>query len=151
MSREAPLLETDMAAPVISLFSKPRCTHFEQVPLGRKKIDLVFIDRSDDSAITVELKISNWKRALWQANVNFQISAESYIAIWHEYIQRPQNNLSLLHEYGVGLIVVNATSAQVVLSSKRRPQRIPMGDKPAWYLRLLDQSARAENSLCDTT
>jgi hypothetical protein len=143
MSREiASLLETDMAAPVISLFSRPDRAYFEQVALGRKKIDLLFFDSADDSTITVELKISNWKRALWQANVNFQISAESYIAIWHEYIQRPQKKLSLLQEYGVGLVVVNATSAKVLLSSRRRPLRIPVADKPAWYLRLLDQSGR---------
>jgi hypothetical protein len=81
--------ESELLQPVLTLFSESRYWHFEQVPLGRKKIDLVCVERNAPNASTsVELKISDWRRALWQATVNFQLAEQSYIAIWHKYIHR---------------------------------------------------------------
>ena len=137
------LIENDLAAPVVSLFPALQYSCFEQVPLARKKIDLVFVQREVPLATSVELKIANWKRALWQATVNFQIVQESYIAIWHKYVHRVEKRLHILQDYGVGLIVVEHDVARIVLRSKEPPRRIPLSLKEKWYRGLVTHAKSA--------
>ena len=79
------LCENQLLGPVVELFSIDTYHHKEQVPLGRKKIDVVFFPFSGDRpAIAVELKISDWRKALWQAT--YQLSTDGpfvycYLAI----------------------------------------------------------------------
>lgn len=125
-----------MAAPVLKLFPACSYSQFEQVRLGRKTIDLVFIRHYAPLSVSVELKVANWKKALWQAAVNYQVCDESYIAIWHTFAHRAMNNAELLAAYGVGLIVVAPASAQVQLRAQT-PRRIPSNARAAWYRQLL--------------
>lgn len=131
--------ESAMAAPVIALFCCEQYEFHEQVPLARKRIDLVFVARYTPKTISVELKIQDWKKALWQAVVNFQVSQESYIAIWHEYVHRVEKHIDLLQRYGVGLISVERNIARVVLQSSEPVRRIPSLQKQEWYRFLLNQ------------
>lgn len=126
-----------MAAPVLKLFPEPSYSYFEQVPLGRKRIDLVFVRQDALQAVSVELKIADWKRALWQATINRQVCDESYIAIWHGFAHRAMNHVELLGAYGVGLIVVEHSSATVRLRPRQVPRQIPADAKAEWYGRLL--------------
>ena len=133
------LEERAMAAPVIALFCGEQYEFYEQVPLARKRIDLVFVARHTPTTISVELKIRDWKKALWQAVVNFQVSQESYIAIWHDYVHRVERHIDLLQRYGVGLISVERTTARVVLKSSEQIGCIPSLQKQEWYRFLLNQ------------
>jgi hypothetical protein len=136
MSGAVDLAETDLATPVASLFPIQAYDCYEQVPLARKRIDLVFVDRQTLRTIAVELKISNWKRALWQATVNFQVSQQSYIAMWHKYVHRAQRNIDMFAAYGVGIIAVNSDGARFILPSQAPVRRIPRSLKQAWYRQL---------------
>lgn len=134
------LSESELLQPVLTLFSESRYWHFEQVPLGRKKIDLVCVERNAPNAGTsIELKISDWRRALWQATVNFQLAEKSYIAIWHQYIHRAAQEIDLLKKYGVGLIAVYPEAAEFVLVSSDPVQRFSRYAKRSWYQQLLEK------------
>lgn len=143
--------EHEMACPVLELFPAPMFSQFKQVPLGRKRIDLVFVRQSEPLTISVELKVADWKKALWQASVNWQVCDESYIAIWHKFAHRATKRIDLLNVYGVGLIVVDRTSARVLLPSVPAPRRIPLNAKGIWYRQLLGETEQRQAETCDIT
>jgi len=129
-----------MLAPVLDLFPEQEYERFVQVPLGRKKLDLLCVNRTDDSeTVAVELKVRDWRRALWQASIDLQLAQRAYIAVWHEYAHRAEKNADLLKRYGVGLISVAPDSAAIVFKSVGRPRRIPREHKPEFYRSLLLQ------------
>lgn len=132
-----PEFEVDMTAPTLELFPSADYLCLEQVPLGRKKIDLVCLKKSEPFTTTIELKIENWKHALWQASLNCQVANESYIAIWHSYVHRAEKNSKLLSEYGVGLISVYKSSAEILIKTKDPVRRIAKSKKLDWYKHLL--------------
>ncbi len=135
-----PLRENEMLGAVLRLFSEERYDHFTEANLGRKKIDLYCVPKNGRGYyICVELKIHDWKRALWQASRNFQLAERSYIAIWHKYIHRVKKNLELLDEYGVGLIMVEPTQAKIVKESKNKVFRISRRHKMLFYKTLAQQ------------
>lgn len=89
-----------------------------QVKLHSKRVDLVY--RNDKGKlIGIEIKISNWREALQQAWTNKLACHESYVALWHEYAHRADENL--FKTAGVGLLVVDSdfTLRKVVKPSKR--------------------------------
>lgn len=133
------LAETDLLLPVRSLFPGICFWHFEQVPLGRKKIDLVCVQRdSPNSSLSIELKIRNWRKALWQAVVNFQLAEKSYIAIWHKFVHCAQRHDNLLRSYGVGLIAVYPTEANILIESIDLVPRLSREAKRHWYKSMID-------------
>lgn len=134
--------ESALADAVIALFPTGPFRCITEAPLGRKRIDLLFIASDQSSAISVELKVADWKKALWQAVVNFQIANESYIAMWHLYVHRAEAHLDTLRSYGIGLISVDSSSARIVLQSKEPVRRIPRSDKVEWYRSMLAQHRR---------
>ena len=123
-----------MLGPVLTLFPAEHYWHAEQVPLGRKKIDLVCVERlAPHRSRSIELKIQDWKKALWQAAINLQLSEKSYIAIWHQFAHRVTCQEELLRTYGVGLIVVYANSAQIQSESHDPVRRLSREAKRDWY------------------
>lgn len=116
--------ENDMLAAVLKLFPKKQYRRFTEVPLGKKRIDLFCKSKNNNGdSICVELKIDNWKSALWQASRNFHLGKKSYVAIWHEYANRVTNNLDLFSHYGVGIILVEPNRAHVLVESVDRIAR----------------------------
>jgi hypothetical protein len=90
-----------------------------EVPFGLKRIDMLFRQRSNGQEIVaVELKLTKWKRALWQAATNRQIATFSYVAL-------PATSASaidrqLMRSLGLGLIVADSLrEARVILPAKR--------------------------------
>ena len=128
--------EYALLEPTLTLFPEGRFRRFEQVPLGRKKIDIVCLKRRAPFVCAVELKVSKWREALWQAVVNAQIADESYIAVWHEFAHRAERNADLIRAYRIGLISVETRSASFVFKPTS-PQRIAKRAKGAWYRHLL--------------
>ena len=126
-------------SPVLELFPADKYARYSQVPLGRKKIDLYCHPKNNRGhSISVELKTSDWKRALWQASINFQISEKSYIAIWHEFAHRAKNNIPLLESYGVGLIIVSHDEAFTFKKSHDKIHRIARKYKRNFYEMLIN-------------
>jgi len=110
--------ETALLKPVLDLFPEPKYQHQVEVPLGRRRIDVVFVPtKTRKPWIAVELKIKDWWKAAWQANINFQLAEQSYIAVWHNFIHLPARHMDILDSYGIGLIEVYEDSAVIVRKS----------------------------------
>jgi hypothetical protein len=93
---------------------RPICEHFshygdyyEEVPLGKKRIDLVFCSRNG-YLTSVEVKTEKWRAALSQALVNQLVSDYSYVALPTEVCERVDE--SLFADNGVGLLSVGRTA-----------------------------------------
>ena len=120
-----PVREADLLVPVLRLFPKRDYRRYLEVPLGRKRIDLHCVPRRPDFlAACVELKLTDWQTALWQASRNFQLAERSYVAIWHTAAARLERATSLLDHYGVGLIIVGPRTAVVARESLDRTHRV---------------------------
>jgi len=132
--------EAKLLKPVLRLFPCRAYIHLEQVPLGRKKIDLVCLDRRAAIGTSVELKVADWRRAVWQAAINFQVTEFSYIALWHEFVHRAVSEIELLKHYGVGLIGVDRSRAEILLRSARKAHTVGRDRKRQWYEQLLEQA-----------
>jgi hypothetical protein len=131
-------LEKELLKPVLRLFPKVRYRRFVEVPLGRKRIDILCLPKQQLlPQVSIELKVKEWRRALWQAIVNLQISQESYVAIWHRYQDRILKQRCLMERYGIGLMVVDEVAARIVFQSNGRTQRIPTEQKKAFYKALI--------------
>ena len=111
--------ESELLAPVVDLFQVEGMRSLLEVRLSRKRIDVVFIPGSQTGWIAVELKVHDWKRALWQAAVNTQLAEHSYVALWHTTIRTALERKILFERYGVGIISVTATDASIALEARR--------------------------------
>jgi hypothetical protein len=110
--------ETELLQPVLALFGSSSYQVFLEARLSRKRIDLLLVPNGDRPWITVELKVKNWKKALWQAAINTQLSDCSYVALWHPTVRAALDKQSLFKSYGVGIISVSSGSAEVVLETR---------------------------------
>lgn len=139
MLRKRPA-ESALMHPVLRLFPKARYNRFPEVSLGRKKIDLLCVSKAPgENDVSIELKVSEWRRALWQAIANFQIAEQSYIAIWEDYLARVEKEFDLLGAYGVGLISVGPRSATILRFSQDQVHRIARVHKREFYRHLTGQ------------
>lgn len=131
--------EDELLGPVLRLFPKRRYRRFAEAGLGRKRIDLLCVPRCADVRSTcVELKVKDWKKALWQASHNFHVADESYVAIWHRYLSAAEKNRELFQNYGVGLMVVHPKSASIVFPSHDHVYRIARTNKAEFYKQLVN-------------
>ena len=125
---------------MLRLFPRRLYDRYGEVPLGRKRIDLCCVPKlRKNPVVAVELKLQDWRKALWQATINFQLCNQSYIALWHQWVHRVENHLDLLEEYGVGLIVVRPRVAEFVRASQDRVIRIARKHKPQFYRLLAER------------
>lgn len=79
-----------------------------QVYFGGKKIDMVVV--SEGIVSSIEVKISDWKTALRQANLNRLGSDYSYVAMWHEDAEKAMDNMDRFISSQVGLIILDSNS-----------------------------------------
>jgi len=113
-----PAKEDLLRGPVEELFPATRFFVKREVPFGLKRIDLVFKERTNGrNMIAVELKVRNWKRAIWQAVQNCQIAAYSYVALPTSAVSPV--DISMLGVLGLGLIVTDERKAKIVFPAKR--------------------------------
>jgi hypothetical protein len=77
---------------------------------GRSRTDVVFL--AGDEVIGVEVKMTDWRRAIFQALLNRYCVDRSYIALWTDRVTT--NVLSEAIEWGVGVLAVSATSIEIV-------------------------------------
>jgi hypothetical protein len=134
-----PVKEADLLPIVLRLFPKRSYRRYVEVPLGRKRVDLHCIPKhSGGTAVCIELKLTDWRRALWQAAHNFHLAERSYIAIWHTSAARIAGVGHLFEHYGVGVIIVGPRSATILMESQDKLPRIARRAKRDFYSSLLE-------------
>lgn len=124
MSKKSPTTnlfrEGELRRPVENLFPPREYFVKSEVPFGLKRIDLVFKERTNGRyIIAVELKVRDWRRAVWQAVHNRQVATYSYIAL----PAGPASavDMAMLSSLGLGLIVADTKSARIHLRPKKSP------------------------------
>jgi len=118
MTQRIPARESELREPVERLFSRDEYDVEHEVPFGLKRIDLFFWRDEDGSEIiAVELKLRDWRRAVWQAVHNRQVATRSYIALAAESITAVDTGI--LNSLGLGLISVSPDSAKISMRAKR--------------------------------
>ncbi len=110
-----PPAESELLSPVLALFEIPGYRAVLEARLSRKRIDVLLVPTETGLWISIELKVKDWKKALWQAAVNTQLSDHSYVALWHTTVKCALEQETLFKSYGVGIISVSATGAAVIL------------------------------------
>lgn len=101
---------------VMDVFRDRGVQFMAEMPYGMKRIDLAGIS-SDLTVFAIELKVENWRQALWQASV-YQLCADfAYIAICEQYAHRVDQ--TYLGDLGIGLISVGEVGAELDLEPQR--------------------------------
>lgn len=113
--------ESELLCPVLALFDDSEYAVMLQAKLSRKRIDVLFVPHGDGRWIAVELKVRDWKKALWQAAVNTQLADISYIAVWEACVGAALEQESLFKHYGVGIIAVSKSQAYIVREGSSTP------------------------------
>jgi hypothetical protein len=92
-----------------------------EVPFGLKRIDMLFRQKSNgQEIIAVELKLTKWKRAIWQAASNRLVARFSYVAM--PAVRARAVDAKLVKSLGLGLIVADsAEEARIVVPAKPSP------------------------------
>jgi predicted RecB family endonuclease len=85
-----------------------------EVPALTKRIDIVGI--RDGEVWTVEAKVSDWRRALQQANQNRIFGERPYVALWHRHLKNIEERL--FDRFGIGIMSVNG-DVEIVRPAKK--------------------------------
>ncbi len=118
---KAKVKEVDIEHGLESFFVQEKdagCVVSRQVYFGGKKIDMVLV--LEGSVSSIEVKISDWRGALRQANLNRLASDYSYVAMWHEDAERAVDHLDDFVRLKVGLIIVDENSTPFILYTPKR-------------------------------
>jgi len=116
--QQIPARESELREPVEKLFSRDAYDVGHEVPFGLKRIDLFFWrEEVSSEIIAVELKLRDWRRAVWQAVHNRQVATWSYIALPAKSVTAVDSGI--LKSLGLGLISVNPDSARIYMRAKR--------------------------------
>lgn len=83
----------------------------KEVPLLDNSIDLVAYDRKFSKIIAVEVKVTDWKRAIQQAMLYRLCANQVYVAIWHNFSHRV--DLESLDHFGIGLLSVDGHARRI--------------------------------------
>lgn len=73
--------------------------------------------------IAIEVKLSNWKRGLYQAYRYRQYANKSYLALHSKYVHRALANEGDFIRSNVGLIEVNDKSIKILIEPKRESSK----------------------------
>jgi len=102
------MLEKELYPPVKKYLQKEGYECYEEVKFLTRSIDLVGLKRK--KIIAIELKVSNWLKALQQA-------LTCRLAISAQFLHRV--DIELLQEFGIGLIVVEEKKIEFILKAKK--------------------------------
>lgn len=87
-----------------------------EVPLISRKIDLLMLELSSNEIIAIEVKVTNWRKALKQASCYLLCADRAYVALWHDFIHRI--NPQAFDKEGIGLLEVNGKVIQRIEAKK---------------------------------
>lgn len=89
-------------------------THGEESTY-RKSIDILFKDKENGVLIAVEVKMSDWKRAMRQAALNTSYCHYSYVAIPYHLAEKIDRDT--FRQLGIGLIGVKEDICEIFIES----------------------------------
>jgi hypothetical protein len=90
-----------------------------EVPWHQKRVDVaVATDRA--GLIAIELKVSNWRKAVDQAHVNRWAATSSWVALWHECIT--EDAWRYAADAGVGVLAVTARTIYPLTTPQPPPR-----------------------------
>jgi hypothetical protein len=121
VSRDA-VHELELRHHLLVLFPQEEFEVAEEVRLRSKRMDFLFRARNGKRRTTaVEMKVSDWRRGLWQA-VTYKLAADYvYLALWKSSAKRVP--LDSIRGLKVGLIEVRDEGAHIVLVAPRSDSR----------------------------
>lgn len=106
--------EKEMQKPVKNWVSNKGLKTKTEVKTHGKIPDVVGF-AGKEIVVTVELKIKDWKRALYQATINTVYAHESYIAMPAERKKLLQSKKHMFEKWGVGVLIVHHNGEVEVL------------------------------------
>ncbi len=109
--------EHEMTAAVDSFFKNRDFSVYREVHLKTKRIDYLCVSRDSKEIVAVELKVRDWKKAFHQAIGCTLFADRVFVALWHEYITRV--NQDPFERYGIGLLKVS-NSVEVLKEAEKR-------------------------------
>ena len=102
--------------------ARPRFFTAREVPHYEKRIDVVAVERHTGEVRAIEVKVSDWPRALSQAIVNQAAADRSYIALHSETAHRV--SWEELERTGIGLISIGSRWGDVRILKDARPSTV---------------------------
>lgn len=112
------IAEQEMTPIIRDHFVSPNYVRFEEFNILGKRIDILFVRDDHRQIISIELKVRNWRTGLHQCIQNKLFSNKSYLAIWHEFLDRIP--MASFDKEGIGVISVFSGRVEVVLEAKKR-------------------------------
>jgi hypothetical protein len=105
--------EIDLLKPVTEYFKKQDCLILNEIRIGFCRADLVAF-KPDETVISVELKLTNWKKAIIQAR-NYQLGSDFvYVAFplakTYNVLRKASH---ILEKEGIGLLGINEVTNKV--------------------------------------
>ncbi|MEJ2294514.1 MAG: hypothetical protein P8Y23_07055 [Candidatus Lokiarchaeota archaeon] len=89
-----------------------------EVKFFRKRIDFTYLDENNDIH-AIELKIKDWRTALYQIETNQLCANYCYLGIWHEYKELVSKEI--LEKYGFGLLSIEKEKCELIIHPKESP------------------------------
>jgi hypothetical protein len=119
----APIPEPALFPPIADALAAMGYTSWRDVSFLGSWIDL-YARAATGHTIAVELKVTDWRRALTQARLLRNSAHAVYIAVWAPYVHRAmtEDAQTLLTSAGVGLISVNGHSAEKLAAAPNEPR-----------------------------
>lgn len=110
--------EQDLFVPVCSFVRRKGFTlQRGEMPFFEYRIDIYGYSQVARSTIAVELKLTNWKRALEQALVYQLCSDYVYIAV--PFSTAENVSKATLEEHGIGLIGVGSNGCRLLVAARK--------------------------------
>lgn len=81
------------------------------MPFCEKRIDLMVFSPKEKELVAIEVKVSNWKKAVMQATLNLPVVDKSYIAIYDKFVHRVKKDY--LNDNSIGLISVGSKWGEI--------------------------------------
>lgn len=93
-----------------------------EVPALLRSIDLVFVNESAEF-VSIEFKISDWRKAVKQAAEHRLVVDKSYICLPKKRKGVSEKLLSHLEETGIGLLIFELCAGEVKLDEVVKPEK----------------------------
>jgi len=108
---ERPLVSESRLYQPVKRYLDGRFIIGKEVKIGSKIVDVFAISRDKGECVAVELKVSDWKKALRQA-ATYQVFADfCYVALHHSATARAMKHEAIFKELGVGLLSVKVNAS----------------------------------------
>jgi hypothetical protein len=107
--------EEEMRIPIRDWLSQKGLLPVDELPIAGKIPDIVGIENGRIS-VAIEMKLTNWRRALYQATLYTMFADRSYIAMPENKKELLSRNLQDIRKWGVDVLIVAENNSVYELS-----------------------------------